>query len=83
MKRDYGLLKELKVHILMIMADKIERLGYSQRDMARYYGITQKRVYEILYIKHEKFLLEKLIQYAEKIGIEIEIPSNLIIIKGA
>jgi len=73
-------MNSLKIKILLSMKDKMQKDGWSQRDLARYYNMTQRRVWEIMTLRPDNFSLEKLIQYAEKVGLIIDInPDSLTI----
>lgn len=65
-------MKATKVKILMYMAKEICKLNISQREAARQFQMTQKRLWEIMNIKYEAFRLETLIEYAERLGLKVE-----------
>lgn len=75
-------MKKTKVKILMAMADKIHSMDISQREAARIFGTTQKRIWEIMSIKHNSFSLEKLLDYAIRLGIKVSFDEGFVRLGG-
>lgn len=67
---------KVRSKLMNLIADYIERRGFTQTDAAEHFGVSQGRVSELLNGRISKFTIDYLINMCSRADMEVEIRLN-------
>jgi predicted XRE-type DNA-binding protein len=68
-RQDEAVIFIMRLHLIKIIKEEVSKRKWTQREAARFLGVSQPRIAEISALATEKFSVETLVKYLLKLGL--------------